>query len=137
MNRRHLHRSNLLSLERPSAPNFDLDQTSRPLKILTKQGPDPHGGALDYVVKGKMIGSFGLVANPAEYRNSGVMTFIVNHEGVVFQKDLGPRIAELAERMTAFNPDSSWTKVSDTELALSPAVRQSCRPRFRASSTDH
>jgi Protein of unknown function (DUF2950) len=96
-----------------------------------------HGGALDYIVNGKMIGGFGLVANPAEYRNSGVMTFIVNHEGVVFQKDLGPRIAELAERMTAFNPDSSWTKVSDTELALSPAVRQSCRPRFRASSTDH
>ena len=67
-----------------------------------------------------MIGSFGLVANPAEYRNSGVMTFIVNHEGVVFQKDLGPRTAELAERMTAFNPDSSWTKVSDTELGAEP-----------------
>ena len=114
MNRRHLHRSNLLSLERPSAPNFDLDQTSRPLKNRVRT---PHGGALDYIVNGKMIGSFGLVANPAEYRNSGVMTFIVNHEGVVFQKDLGPRTAELAERMTAFNPDSSWTKVSDTELA--------------------
>jgi hypothetical protein len=84
-------------------------------KILTKQGPDAHGGALDYVVNGKMLGGFALVAYPAEYRNSGVMTFIVNHEGVVFQKDLGPRTAELAERMTAFNPDSSWTKVTDTE----------------------
>jgi hypothetical protein len=84
-------------------------------KILTKQGPDAHGGALDYVVNGKMIGGFALVAYPAEYRNSGVMTFIVNHEGVVFQKDLGPHTAELAERMTAFNPDSSWTKVTDTE----------------------
>lgn len=84
-------------------------------KILTKQGPDAHGGALDYVVNGKMIGGFGLVAYPAEYRNSGVMTFIVNHEGVVFQKDLGPHTAELAERMTSFNPDSSWTKVTDTE----------------------
>jgi hypothetical protein len=84
-------------------------------KILTKQGPDAHGGALDYVVNGKMIGGFALVAYPAEYRNSGVMTFIINHEGVVFQKDLGPHTAELAERMTAFNPDSSWTKVTDTE----------------------
>jgi len=84
-------------------------------KILTRQGPDAHGGALDYVVNGKMIGGYALVAYPAEYRNSGVMTFIVNHEGVVFQKDLGPHTAELAERMTAFNPDSSWTKVTDTE----------------------
>jgi hypothetical protein len=84
-------------------------------KILTKQGPDAHGGALDYIVNGKMIGGFALVAYPAEYRNSGVMTFIVNHEGVVFQKDLGEHTAELAERMTAFNPDSSWTKVTDTE----------------------
>ena len=84
-------------------------------KILTRQGPDAHGGALDYVVKGRMIGGFALVAYPAEYRNSGVMTFIVNHEGAVFQKDLGPHTAELAERMTAFNPDSSWTKVTDTE----------------------
>lgn len=84
-------------------------------KILTKQGSDAHGGALDYVVSGKMIGGFALVAYPAEYRNSGVMTFIVNHEGVVFQKDLGPHTAELAERMTAFDPDPSWTKVTDTE----------------------
>jgi DUF2950 family protein len=84
-------------------------------KILTKQGSDAHGGALDYVVNGKMIGGFALAAYPAEYRNSGVMTFIVNHEGVVFQKDLGSHTAELAERMTAFNPDSSWTKVTDTE----------------------
>jgi hypothetical protein len=84
-------------------------------KILTKQGPAATGGAVDYVVNGKMIGGFALVAYPAAYRNSGVMTFIVNHEGVVFQKDLGPRTAELAERMTAFNPDSSWTKVTDTE----------------------
>jgi hypothetical protein len=84
-------------------------------KILTKQGPDAHDGALDYVVNGKMIGGFALVAYPAEYRNSGVMTFIVNHEGAVFQKDLGSHTAELAERMTTFNPDQSWTKVTDTE----------------------
>jgi hypothetical protein len=84
-------------------------------KILTRQGPDAPGGALDYVVNGKMIGGFALVAYPAEYRNSGVMTFIVNHNGVVFQKDLGPQTDKLAERMTSFNPDQTWTKVTDTE----------------------
>ena len=84
-------------------------------KILTKQGPAAAGGELDYVVDGKMIGGFGLVAYPAEYRNSGVMTFIVNHSGTVFQKDLGPNTAKLAERMTAFNPDKSWQAVTDTE----------------------
>ena len=58
-------------------------------RLLTAQGPDAHGGAYDYVVRGKMIGGFGLVAYPAKYDNSGVMTFIVNQDGVVFQKDLG------------------------------------------------
>jgi hypothetical protein len=80
-------------------------------KILTKQGAAATGGELEYVVKGKMIGGFGLVAYPAEYRNSGVKTFIVNHAGVVYEKDLGPRTGELAERMTSFNPDKSWQKV--------------------------
>jgi hypothetical protein len=80
-------------------------------KILTKQGPAATGGAADYVVHGKMIGGFALVAYPAEYRNSGVMTFIVNHDGTVFQKDLGPDTAKLAEAMTSFNPDSTWKKV--------------------------
>ena len=85
-------------------------------KILTKQGPAAPGGELDYIVRGKMIGGFALVAYPAEYRNSGVMTFMVNHTGNVFQKDLGPDTAKLAERMTSFNPDQSWTKVTDTQL---------------------
>jgi hypothetical protein len=84
-------------------------------KILTRQGPAAPGGALDYVVRGKMIGGFALVAYPAEYRNSGVMTFIVSHAGDVFQKDLGPANAKLAERMTSFNPDKSWQKVADTD----------------------
>jgi hypothetical protein len=84
-------------------------------KILTKQGPAAVGGAVDYVVNGKMIGGFALVAYPAEYRNSGVMTFLVNHGGVVFQKDLGAKTAQEAEAMTAFNPDSSWSKVDVTE----------------------
>lgn len=81
-------------------------------KILKQQGPAAPGGAMNYVVNGKMIGGFALVAYPATYRNSGVMTFIVNHAGVVYQKDLGPRSAELAEKMTAFNPDPSWKAVS-------------------------
>ena len=81
-------------------------------KILTRQGPAAPGGALDYIVHGKMIGGFALVAYPAEYRNSGVMTFIVNHTGAIFQKDLGPRTATLAENMTSFNPDQTWKKVA-------------------------
>jgi Protein of unknown function (DUF2950) len=84
-------------------------------KILTQQGPAAAGGELDYVVNGKLIGGFALVAYPAEYRNSGVMTFIVNHAGTVFQKDLGPNTARIAERMTSFNPDKSWQAVTDTE----------------------
>jgi hypothetical protein len=77
-------------------------------KILKAQGPAAKGGAYSYVVKGHMIGGFALVAFPARYGSSGVMTFIVNHDGIVYQKDLGPRTAELAGNMTRFNPDSSW-----------------------------
>jgi len=84
-------------------------------KILTRQGPAAAGGAVDYVVRGKMIGGFALVAYPAEYRNSGVMTFLVNHDGTVFQKDLGPKTAQIAEAMTSFNPDPTWRKVEVTE----------------------
>ena len=82
-------------------------------KILTRQGTNAPGGALDYVVRGNMIGGFALVAYPAEYRNSGVMTFLVNHQGVVYEKDLGPDTARIASGMTAFNPDSTWQRVSD------------------------
>jgi hypothetical protein len=85
-------------------------------KILTRQGSNVPGGALDYVVRGKMIGGFALVAYPAEYGNSGVMTFLVNHTGTIYQKDLGPRTAELADRITSFNPDQTWKKVADTAL---------------------
>jgi Protein of unknown function (DUF2950) len=80
-------------------------------KILTKQGAAAPDGELDYVVRDKMIGGFALVAYPAEYENSGVMTFIVNHNGQVYQKDLGSHTARLAERMTSFNPDETWKKV--------------------------
>jgi Protein of unknown function (DUF2950) len=84
-------------------------------KILTRQGPAAPGGVLDYVVKGKMIGGFALVAWPAEYGNSGVMTFIVNHNGTVYEKDLGSRTAQVAAGMSAYNPDGSWKKVDVSE----------------------
>jgi Protein of unknown function (DUF2950) len=82
-------------------------------KVLTRQGPNASGGALDYIVRGRMIGGFALVAYPAEYRNSGVMTFLVNHQGNVYEKDLGPNTARIAASMTAFNPDNTWRRITD------------------------
>ena len=64
-----------------------------------------------------MIGGFALVAYPAQYRNSGVMTFMVSHAGTVFEKDLGPNTDEIAEKMTSFDPNASWKKVDVTEPA--------------------
>ena len=80
-------------------------------RILKGQGSDAPGGALNYVVKGKMIGGFALIAWPAEYGNSGVMTFMVNHAGTVYQKDLGKRTEFVAQRATLFDPDQTWKKV--------------------------
>jgi hypothetical protein len=79
-------------------------------RILTAQGPDAPDGAYDYLAHGRMIGGFALVAFPARYGVSGVMTFLVNHDGVVYQKDLGPRTATLARAMKMFNPDETWQK---------------------------
>src|SRR5262245_12625522 len=80
-------------------------------RVLTQQGPNAPGGALSYIVKGKMIGGFALLAYPAEYGNSAVMTFLVNHNGVVYQKDLGDYTLRLVQRMNAFDPDQTWKKV--------------------------
>jgi len=80
-------------------------------RILTAQGKDAPGGAYDYMAHGKLMGGFALVAFPAQYGVSGVMTFIVNQDGVVYQKDLGPNSAAIARAMKAFNPDSAWQKV--------------------------
>jgi Protein of unknown function (DUF2950) len=77
--------------------------------MLTRQGANVPGGAKDYVVNGKMTGGFAFVAYPAEYRNSGVMTFIINQDGVLLQKDLGPNTTQAAAAMTEFNPDQTWT----------------------------
>jgi len=80
-------------------------------RILTAQGKDAPGGAYNYFVKGKMIGGFAVVAYPAEYGNSGIMTFIVNHDGKVYQKNLGPNTAAVAKGMKEYNPDKTWTEV--------------------------
>ncbi len=77
--------------------------------MLKSQGANVPGGAKSYIVDGKMTGGFAFVAYPAEYRNSGVMTFLVDQDGIVYEKDLGPNTADLAKAMTAYNPDSSWT----------------------------
>jgi hypothetical protein len=77
-------------------------------RILRAQGPHAHGGALDYLVNGRMIGGFALIAYPARYRASGVKTFLVNHEGVVHSKDLGARTISIARATQSFDPDASW-----------------------------
>lgn len=80
-------------------------------KVLTAQGPHAADGAYEYLVKGRMVGGFAVVAYPAEYGNSGVMTFIVNHAGVVYQKDLGEETEALAKAMTQYDPDATWKRV--------------------------
>lgn len=79
-------------------------------KILKAQGPNASGGAIDYVVDGNMIGGFALIAYPARYNVSGIMTFMVNQEGVVYQKDLGSKTVQTGKDMTLFDPDKSWSK---------------------------
>ncbi|HKV36622.1 MAG TPA: DUF2950 domain-containing protein [Pyrinomonadaceae bacterium] len=80
-------------------------------KVLKGQGPAAPLGELDFVVKGVMIGGFALIAFPAQYRVSGVQTFMVSHDGVVYQKDLGPKTVDLAGAIDRFNPDKTWTPV--------------------------
>lgn len=79
-------------------------------KILAGQGAHAPDGAYDYIVKGKMIGGFAVLAYPARYGASGIMTFMVNHEGVVYEKNLGRKTTEIATKITSFNPDSFWRK---------------------------
>jgi hypothetical protein len=81
--------------------------------ILTRQGKNGPGGAKNYVVNGKMTAGFAFVAYPAEYRSSGVMTFIVSEDGVVYQKDLGKKTEALAKAMKEYNPNSSWQKAEE------------------------
>ena len=82
-------------------------------RILTRQGPNAPGGEVDYMVSGKMVNGFALVAYPAEYGNSGLMTFLVNHQGIIYEKDLGRHTTEIALDMTSFDPDPTWRRVHD------------------------
>jgi hypothetical protein len=83
--------------------------------LLENQGASAPGGAKSYVVDGKMSGGFALVAYPATYRDSGVMTFLVNQDGQIYQKDLGPQTEQIASTMTAYNPDDTWSRVAISE----------------------
>ncbi len=82
-------------------------------RILKAQGAAGKGGAKNYLSDGNLSGGVGLVAYPAEYKVSGVMTFIINQNGVAYEKDLGEKTAEIAKAMTEYNPDSTWHKVKD------------------------
>ena len=85
-------------------------------RLLTRQGPNASGGAYDYLVNGELLGGFGLIAFPAEYGSSGVMTFMVNQDGVVYSRDLGPNTAQAALNIREFNPDSMWTREDGTDV---------------------
>jgi len=91
-------------------------------KILKGQGSNAPGGELDYIIKGRMAAGFGLVAYPAEYGLSGIMTLIVNQEGTVYEKDLGPKTDKIAKAMKKYDPDKTWKKEEWTPDALRRAV---------------
>lgn len=95
-------------------------------KILKGQGPDAPIGRINYVIEGVMIGGFALVAVPAEYRVTGVKTFIVSNDGVVYEKDLGPNSLEIAKKMELYNPDKTW---KPTDAAWPESVEEAAGPR--------
>jgi hypothetical protein len=82
-------------------------------RLLERQGPDAQGGEMDYVVNGRMIGGWAAIATPYRYGSTGIMTFMINHRGDVWQANLGPETARLAAQITAFNPGEGWTKVAE------------------------
>jgi hypothetical protein len=84
-------------------------------RTLTRQGANAKGGAYEYIVNGELMGGFAAVAFPAEYGNSGVMTFMVNHDGVVYSKDLGPDTAKLAMAIESFDPGPDWKKEGSSD----------------------
>jgi Protein of unknown function (DUF2950) len=83
----------------------------RNLRILTAQGPSAPGGKFSYIINGNMIAGYALVAYPAKWGNSGVMTFIINQQGHVYEKNLGPNTDKIGSTMTEYNPDPSWQLV--------------------------
>jgi hypothetical protein len=93
-------------------------------RMLDGQGPHANDGAYDYLAQGVLLGGFALVAYPATYGNSGVMSFLVNQDGAIFQKDLGPKTAALAQAMKRFDPDDSWQRVPDPDQAVENATAE-------------
>jgi hypothetical protein len=98
----------------------DTSKTSQPFhgylyRIITKQGDQAQEGAKDYVVSGNMTSGFAILAYPAEYSNSGVMSFLINQGGTIFEKDFGEKTADVAKVMTEFNPDGTWKPVDSQE----------------------
>ena len=92
-------------------------------RVLTAQGPHAPGGAKDYIVDGKMTGGFAFVAIPAAYRSSGVMTFVICQNGVVFRKDLGPNTGKIAEAMKSLDPNPSWKQDEDQQEESAAAAK--------------
>jgi hypothetical protein len=104
--------------EGPGPGDPDLKDPKTPhdgyyFKILTAQGPSAPAGKYSYIINDRFIGGFAMIAWPADYGKTGVMTFIINHYGDVYQKNLGPQTAAIAAGISDYNPDSSWTKVTD------------------------
>ena len=98
--------------------NAEAPKTRQPfhgyfIKILTKQGKNAPGGKYDYIINGHMVAGFAFLAYPAEWANSGVMTFIVNQQGKVYQKNWGEKTAELAPEIKEYDPDTTWTAVQE------------------------
>jgi hypothetical protein len=92
-------------------PILEPARTRKNFHTTAAQGANAKGGAKSYVVNGKMTGGFAFAAYPADYHSSGVMTFLIDQNGVIYQKDLGTKTADLAKAMTTFNPDKTWTRV--------------------------
>jgi hypothetical protein len=101
------------SIGEPGAGDAPMLRNGYRYRILTAQGASAPGGAYSYVINGRLLAGFALIAYPAEYGKTGVMTFIVNHYGDVYEKNLGPRTAETASKITTYAPDASWHRAED------------------------
>jgi hypothetical protein len=106
---------NLSQFPKSSLPSFPVDDPlvidGYTLRVLTAQRDDAPGGAKSYVVNGKMIGGFAILATPVKYGETGIMTFMISREGIVYEQDLGPDTVKLAASIQVYNPDEDWSRV--------------------------
>lgn len=103
-------------------------------KLLTSQGPHAPGGAYDYLVRGQLFGGFGVIAWPVKYGDTGIKTFMVSHDGQVYERDLGPNSAAKAEAMTSFDPGPGWAKEQDTQADTQSATPSGTPPATPAGT---